>query len=246
MRTFVIFDTHGYYKNLKGLLKAAEILKPLKGNSDHLQKVEDVYVVHIGDLLNCVSDSVEGDLKCLKYVRKGFIDLMLIGNHEHPYFYGPKFSGFAHFTEIQERLRKLYYRERLVAAYHEEGILFTHAGLSDYYSGDWDSAEDAALEINETWQTQPDHTLFSDIGYERMGEAVAGGILWSDWTEQKTSDFDQVVGHTPQKALPPVELVHPNGRKTICGDWGGKWGNHLAGCWVLPGGELDWVLYQGG
>ncbi len=90
---FVVPDVHGDVEALRDLLFAANLITPLG------ERLTDTVVVSIGDLVNSVASSQDADNATIT-AAKSWIDLFVVGNHEHPYFGGPKFSGFAFNPEL--------------------------------------------------------------------------------------------------------------------------------------------------
>lgn len=75
---FVVPDAHGNHHLVRGLLEQEGITN---GRSRIVGS--EVQVVQLGDLANCVQESVQDDLEALSLVGP-VIDFMLVGNHEHP------------------------------------------------------------------------------------------------------------------------------------------------------------------
>jgi len=143
--------------------------------------------VQLGGLCDCVAASAADDLACLAAAREWF-DVVLIGNHEHPYFGGPRFAGFWRCREVGEELRKLDDERVLRPCAFVDGILVSHAGLGAGW-GFADAAEAAGPLAGRA-------SVFAQIGRARGGLADCGGVLWADWSEPEAS-FRQIVGHTP-------------------------------------------------
>ena len=101
---FVTPDAHGNRALVEGLLLQADVLA--HGSGDRLVRDRSIRSVQLGDLCNCVAASAADELACLAAAREWF-DVVLIGNHEHPYFGGPRFAGFWRCREVGEELRKL-------------------------------------------------------------------------------------------------------------------------------------------
>lgn len=242
MKTFVVPDMHGHYDTLKALLKEAGVLD----HQGHRVPDENVTVVSLGDLANAVATDVHGDIQCLRTVGD-WIDLLLMGNHEHPYFGGPAFGGFWRYPEVEVELRRIEAENKLSPAYviqHDEmdirdAILVSHAGLVDTDDGD---AVDAYVSIYDAYAAEGwRHPLFTTIGPHRGGWARYGGLLWSDWMEAKNHNFNQIVGHTPQRKEKPPRRDYANGRWSICIDMGAKSGTGATGVWVDEKGALEFV-----
>ena len=76
----IVPDVHGCLDMAAGLLRKAGALD---GDWARINRGE-LRTVQIGDLLNCVRSSIVDDKRCLDHAREWF-DVLLIGNHEHPY-----------------------------------------------------------------------------------------------------------------------------------------------------------------
>jgi hypothetical protein len=194
LKTLIVPDIHGHFNTLKGLLREAGVLD----NQNH--RVDGWRVIQLGDLANCVAADREGDLACLQTVGD-WIDTMLPGNHEHGYFGGPQFGGFFEYLEVREELNRIERQGHLAPAALVESndgdILVTHAGYVP--SEGIESAVDGFNYATEKWLEDKKHPLFSQIGTSRGGWSANGGLLWSDWMERKAHEFNQIVGHTPQR-----------------------------------------------
>lgn len=195
MNWLLVADVHGQFDLFERLLvKAGAVADGDRASRDELK------VCQIGDLANCVAADREDDLRCLRAAADGWADVVLVGNHEHPYFGGPAFAGFAYFAEVHEELRRLDRLGILQPALRVGNVLVSHAGLTP----DWGftTAEGAVVLIEQQWRLDPTAPLFSRIGRARGGRGEHGGILWSDWSEPKAA-FPQIVGHTPRPGSLP-------------------------------------------
>lgn len=228
VKEFVVGDVHGNVDLLRNLLIRAGILNGAGKRVDH-----DTRVIQIGDLCNCVVESRDGDMACLD-AAPDWLDVVLVGNHEYPYFGGPKFSGFFDFPEVGDKLKTLAKSGLIQPCVYLEGTLVTHAGVSiDHAYHGYSTAFDAMTSIENAWfYSRATDPVLTDIGYARGGCARFGGILWSDRHEPKNRSFPQIVGHTPLDAV-TVDLDHNNPIHYI--DVGGKNASRLAGVWVEGG-----------
>lgn len=226
MKAFIAPDVHGNLDLLAGLLRQEGIIDEGGERIDTTTRT-----IQLGDLCNCVGSSVIDDNRCLDHVGKWFDDY-LVGNHEHPYFGGPRFSGFWADSALRHRVR----RAITGAAVAVDGVLVTHAGLAPEWETEADTADEAADWLNEVWNMDPTACVFSQVGGARGGGAQFGGTLWADWSEPKA--FRQLVGHTPGAEARYLE--GPGGWLAVCIDVGGKHGERLVGAW-LRDGELEVV-----
>ncbi len=241
MPVFVVADAHGRHDLVEGLLNQERLLRG--------QRADGTAVVHVGDLINAVASSISDDLECLRRAREWF-DVYLVGNHEHPYFGGPRFSGFWRDPEIERALFALESIIQPTLAY--EGVLVSHAGLTVEMAGPeedhsgWETAEAADEEIRWAWSQRSMRgtiPLFAAIGWSRGGSSRFGGILWSDWEEPKALAFNQVVGHSVGRE---VRWQRRDGKFAVCIDLGAskEVNGALAGAWIRDG-EVEVVTYAG-
>lgn len=240
---FVIADAHGNLDAVAGLLRQERILNDEWGREDY-----DTTVIQIGDLCNCVASSIADDSRCLDHVEQ-WLDIYLVGNHEHPVFGGPAFSGFYPDPVVAHRLRLLNSLGIVKPCVAVDGVLVSHAGLAEAFD-DWAGNADAetfAKRVQDLWAGNPRDDVFSTIGRSRGGWSETGGLLWSDWRERKSRRFSQVVGHTVGDSIRWVktrEGQEPDGWFAVCIDLGAKdYGSRIAGAWVRDG-KCDPVVYD--
>lgn len=256
MNTFVIPDIHGDLGILYGLLHSQGIVNRSWERID-----KETTVVQLGDLAHCVSASTTGDEACLGKTEEWF-DVYLIGNHEHPYFGGPRFNGFWLNPVIGHKLQLLNGIGLIKAAHAVDGILLTHAGVIEGATLDNDigpgTSEEWASVLNDLWQRNTIHPIFSTIGESRGGSARNGGILWSDFSEPKHDGFPQIVGHTVDEKVrlrrrpfaeawgPPQYPFEINHGDVLCLDIGSDGTTaapRIAGCWIREG-TVEVVFYN--
>ena len=201
---YIVSDVHGDYEGLRKALYRAELF------DNHGLKDPNAFILQIGDLANCVRDSVEDDLKCLSMVGKE-IDMMLVGNHEIPYFdLDNTFSGFFSNEGISEILWELaeaglflpsyVYLPESVPEYYQADVLISHAGISQSQLnfGTGTTALEVHNKLLYEWEAKNfGHYLFRDCGRARCGMQAVGGMLWCDFDREfEPTHFPQIVGHT--------------------------------------------------
>lgn len=179
---FVAADAHGRLDLIRGLIEQAGA-----------ERGPGRTIVHLGDLCNCVASSIGDDLAVLTAAPDLF-DVLLCGNHEHPYFGGPAFAGFHRSEDVAHAMLRLPWQ----AAFGSREFLITHAGLAPAWGFAGSAAIHHADVLNSAWAEDPGrHPFFASIGRDRGGNSEWGGILWADWQEPKsTAGFSQIVGHT--------------------------------------------------
>lgn len=193
---YIISDTHGNIEGLERALFKARITDAL----GRRQMPRNNTVISIGDLANCVGNSVMGDHECLSLVGS-VIDYLIVGNHEMGYF-DPEnyFSGFRYHEGIHRTLRELHENDLVIPAWLEGDTLISHAGVSkSMLAGRFDSDAITVYErIKDHWNAHNyKHSFFSSIGHCRGGRQSCGGILWCDFhMEFQPTSFPQIVGHS--------------------------------------------------
>lgn len=259
-KVFYIGDSHSNYRSVIGLLKQVGIC-----GGDGKRIDFDTFVVHNGDLANCVLKSRDEDLRSLALVGD-IIDLLLLGNHEAPYFNITSFNGFFHYPEIKEKLFELEERGLIKIAYAvlDDPLLLSHAGLNKSWQST-ETANEAAKLVNYAFKTRQNPAVLTAVGVSRGGWGE-GGILWADWSEGKTTKFTQIVGHSAGDGIRCKNGKHGNhyldphstnktfkyGEENLafCIDIGcNKTGFYpkdaLAGCWIDPNEKtLEFVIYN--
>lgn len=237
MRYFVVPDLHGRMSLASGLLFEAGLIdeRGVRVSRD------DVRVVQLGDLANCCAGDRDRDLALLRKARAWF-DVILVGNHEHPYFGGPRFNGFFPLNEVEQAIRNLSWRP----AYAVGGTLLTHAGVTPGwfkgFGGNDLGAADAEAILNAAWKANPARSpFFATISYARGGYAKNGGVIWSDWNrERRDYRFSQVHGHTPVASGPKKRQSPKRGTFAINLDVGGHGPvSRIVGLWLDEDGKPD-------
>ena len=187
MKALVISDVHGDFESLRTILRCNGII-----DKDGRRKNSNSWVIQIGDLANCVENSISGDIKCLNTVGT-WIDFLIMGNHEIPYFdRDNRFSGFYWNAEIADILDNLANEERIIPSFLAGDYLISHAGWDRSIHPMYQTAEDVRNFLdNLHWNSH----YFSLIGKSRGGIHDHGGILWEDFRDLDSS-FPQIVGHT--------------------------------------------------
>lgn len=230
---FVIADAHGRHDLVRGLLRQEGLLN----GRDVLDRTGPK-VVQIGDLCNCVSSSIDADRECLKRAPDWF-DVYLVGNHEHPYFDGPAFSGFWRDPEIRELLLRYAARGLMRPCLAVGDILVTHAGLTSRWGGLVETAAEAEDWLTKEWESRRTALVFSAISRTRGGFDRSGGVLWADWSEPKRMAFSQLVGHTAG------DEIRSRGRsqhRAVCIDLGAGHNDRIAGAWIRDG-KIEVVIH---
>lgn len=229
---FVVGDIHGHYESLRELLLAAELIYR-DDSLTELGKLIDK--LQIGDLANAVYEDIDGDLKCLQTVFEyDWFDFILIGNHEAPLFMeSPPFGGYYKDDAVATAYRRLGHHGKLLPSFVVGDTLISHAGVAKKFSyANVDEAHEVIQKEFEMVTIERGHSLLlNGIGRSRGGRDTSGGILWCDWMEAKSPNYNQIVGHTPQAKI--QKRNYPStGNWSVCVDVGAKSGNKPIGLWL--------------
>ena len=220
-------------------------------------------VVSLGDLANATLNDVNGDEQCLLKVRDWF-DYIILGNHESGYLFRDMgFNGYHEAPHLKSLYNSLYRQGIVVPAVMIGNTLLSHAGVHEYFDfQDSDEAFDAIWEVWEnyneyetSWNEDgtsehrfsfrngqieiPKSMLLNAVGKARGGDLPFGGILWSDWREErKNINFNQIVGHTPISDGPVLTTYESKGVFTLNLDVDAKSGKTPFGIWIDEEGDL--------
>jgi len=211
----VVGDLHGDHRGLQQLLRHIGVI-------DWNGKRQPGYhVVQLGDLVHVGPQTVGADIITMELVQKGWVDMVLCGNHELLHAYGLSCGWFLGIDEeadtVGPLLRNMVEYGQLRPAAALDGWLLTHAGLHPRYAGKFvdEGATDAAkvaARLNDAFDEalapggMP--AVFSSIGPIRSGgqDLRPGGIFWADAAEMKgaadENTLPQIFGHTPQSGFP--------------------------------------------
>jgi len=264
MRAFIVPDLHGRTDLMLGLLRAAGVATP---DGRRAQETERDTVISVGDLINGAMSSWDDDERTLREA-DGLIDLVVIGNHEHPYYGGVPFSGFSPSPAVRSALNSWERAGKMIRQAVIGDTLVTHAGVHSKFR--FETALGAAAAIEDAWDnyeryaavklggvvytrnrdftftkpsngkqyTLPMASLVDGMPEKRGGWLRYGGVLWSDWSEPKNTSFSQVCGHTPVETG-PVLVQHLKSEKfTVNIDTGAKSGKGPVGVWLDGDGEI--------
>lgn len=219
---FIIGDVHGHYEPLRALLIKAGLMSSKDERLD-----PSVTIIQLGDLGHFGYESSTSDLACYKLASKLRMHV-LWGNHDRANFdFRHSFSGFrkANF-ETLEIIRSIH----PTFALESHGYVLTHAGIHPTYESFLPptlSPRECATKINSVRAIVTG--LTDDIGPRRGGSSTNGGILWRDDSEELSSAFPQIYGHTRG-------FIRKHGR-SYCIDIANRGTNNLAGIW-LPSMEI--------
>ena len=212
-------DLHGELDGFLELLLHAGLIDGRvrwKGGNKTLVQVGDVvdrgpHPVDVNNLLARLQREAE---------QKGGKVVRLLGNHELELLRGNIYLTTLPLDQAQEYHRQLacdILEGKVLAAYSQQGYLFTHAGLTGEMlslltktlGGLPHDEPGLADVINKTlvlavMRGDYSHPIFN-IGVSRGGHHRHGGIFWEDVRElfasDGSSDIRQVVGHTPLKRI---------------------------------------------
>lgn len=203
---------------------AHQLLDCERCDGDGITRVNhDVTVVQLGDLghFGGSTGSPTGDMMTYNFARKGWVDIILWGNHDRAVFdQGHIFGGyFPPNYETQHMMKSLVAEGRYRLAYAAHGFLLTHAGLHlAFRDNDVDPKLKEDPEVFAEWVNQlsdpaylPKFTdenrqeirnlmgVVNSISTRRGGSSRYGGILWRDISEKLYMGFRQVFGHSASR-----------------------------------------------
>lgn len=282
-------DVHGHLDRLEALLKQEGIIGecpkcwgtgdklPVKVDLPQMAVVEicpncdgdgitrinhDVTVVQLGDLGHFgESASPTGDMLCYSFAHKGWVDIVLWGNHDRAVVAeNHAFAGYLPPSPETKHLMTMLANEgRYLLAYEAHGFLLTHAGLHAAFR-DQPVPENIKADpgvfadwINQGAEPQGLFSISKNImavrdavGVHRGGSSRYGGILWRDISEKLYMGFRQVFGHSASRDA-TVQYVWEKGHTgkpeacgnvkpgqgwSYCVDLGGRDNGLLAGIWL--------------
>ena len=208
----VVSDIHGQYEQVVCLLRSAALVDNKLNWSGG-----DTLVIQMGDVIDKGPQSMLVDELLDKLqtqaARDGGELVRLVGNHEAELIMGNFFISEMSRKEAaayQKKLTEHVLEGRIKAAHYEQGLLFTHAGVTNkllnifkMQLGVLTEAKVAAL-INNIFVNSVRHSFYKhpifNISVTRGGRDKYGGIFWEDledlYMSFARSPIRQVVGHT--------------------------------------------------
>lgn len=138
--------------------------------------------------------------------------VLLWGNHDLSE-YMPEIFRCAGFNQRTSDLVREVFRKNehlFQIAYNWNRVLFTHAGLTDSFAkqleiddfqNGWSNI--VANELNTLLDTEEKRNMLAQVGQARGGASIPS-VIWADKAELEedpSSDFIQVVGHTPVEEI---------------------------------------------
>jgi hypothetical protein len=178
-------------------------------------------VIWLGDTWDQWGDSPEIAAATARWFKEKLADprnVMLLGNHDQALRWcGNGFAFCSGFTEAKSHaVRKILTQadfEKLLPFYVEQDILFTHAGLDEYWLS-WAAAHGYAMPdaatlsdimswLTEIWPAVQEkydegscHPLL-EAGQDRGGVQRVGGFTWADFSNHRViRGIRQICGHT--------------------------------------------------
>jgi len=178
-------------------------------------------VIYLGDVFDQYGDTPEIAASTARWFKEKLADprnVMLLGNHDQALRWCT--NGFAfcsNFTEAKSHaVRKILTQadfERLLPFHVDQDILFTHAGLDEYWLS-WAAAHGYAMPdaatlsdivswLTEIWPAVQDrydsgscHPLL-EAGQDRGGVQRVGGFTWADFSSHHVIEKTrQICGHS--------------------------------------------------
>lgn len=143
--------------------------------------------------------------------KKTYFDkvILLLGNHDIQYVYeneNYECSGYQQHMMISYNILFKEHLGLFQVAYQIGAYIWTHAGIVKSWYNRW-VALDANIEgdsiadkLNFMMCSSYYRRLLFQVGYERGGSNLYGGIVWADKKETESDillGYSQIVGHTP-------------------------------------------------
>jgi hypothetical protein len=224
MRTLVIPDIH----NKIGVAESI------------IQQEPHNLLLLLGDFFDDYGDSPSDALNTAKWLKDKLYapnTKVLFGNHDFGYMYPRnQYASCSGYTkEKNEAIRSVltqddFSRLAYYHADHQANILFTHAGLCNWFvkrwAKDYSATEPTLLqaictyldqqtsEVPQLYEMGSQHLLMG-AGYDRGGWNEVGGIIWADFrNHHPIPGIRQVFGHTKQSLGEPT-IMGVNERNRI-------------------------------
>lgn len=157
-------------------------------------------IILLGDYFddwNAIPPEYVQMIECLEKALKDERVIPLVGNHELSYL-GFPCSG--HLREVEFEVKDwLLNEKRLRFVYSEDGVLYSHAGVTSSWLAENRITEANNVdEVSKAIDNLPHIRQFATAGRMRGGNGTPSP-LWADLTEliQDPIPIRQVVGHTP-------------------------------------------------
>ena len=188
MRTLVLGDIHGH-----------SAWKSIVNN----EKYDNV--VFLGDYLDAFNvtpeDIADNLLDIIKFKEKmGDKCRLCYGNHDHSYWNSERCSGYNwHGRHLYMPLLEDMFRENMLdLIYIQDDIIFSHAGVSDYWLKKVTMLDDVR-EINFDSVTLDSLDWNMLTGYDGYGNTISQSPIWirpQSLLKSKVDGYRQIVGHT--------------------------------------------------
>lgn len=188
MRTLVLGDIHGH-----------SAWKSIVNN----EKYDNV--VFLGDYLDAFNvtpeDIADNLLDIIKFKEKmGDKCHLCYGNHDHSYWNSERCSGYNwHGRHLYMPLLEDMFRENMLdLIYIQDDIIFSHAGVSDYWLKNVTMLDDVR-EVNFDSVTLDSLNWNMLTGYDGYGNTISQSPIWirpQSLLKSKVDGYRQIVGHT--------------------------------------------------
>lgn len=188
MRTLVLGDIHGHSD-----------WKSIVNNEEYDN------VVFLGDYLDAFNvtpeDIADNLLDIIKFKEKmGDKCRLCYGNHDHSYWNSEYCSGYNwHGRHLYMPLLEDMFRENMLdLIYIQDDIIFSHAGVSDYWLKKATMLDDVR-EVNFDSVTLDSLNWNMLTGYDGYGNTISQSPIWirpQSLLKSKVDGYRQIVGHT--------------------------------------------------
>jgi hypothetical protein len=218
VKTFILGDIHGAYKNCLEILKSINVVD----ERGRWRKGLKATLIQVGDVI----DRGDDPLKSFRLLRElqeeaqneGGMVIRLLGNHELSCIGGPKAPGGIEGYLLTDIIKKDIIDGKIIAAHILDDWTVVHAGITPKISAG-KNINELAEYLNSKLVDAVKNDDFSDeiffVGRSRGGYKEPG-IFWADYDLDLLPFEDklikQIVGHTPSFGVKPKFKVSPGGK----------------------------------
>lgn len=172
-------------------------------------------VIFLGDYFDSFDITPNSQLENYKEISK-FRDnnknkvITLLGNHEYHYITTTsKYSGWKNITNVIAHdiiLKDFNDNNKLKYVYKHNNILFSHAGISNYWL--YEVAETTLENLLENQVHLKHFDINFFLNFDRYGNSKSNGPLWirpASLIDDTILGYKQVVGHTHMKQITNID-----------------------------------------
>lgn len=207
MRIVVLGDTHGH--DTWRSIADKETFDKIILLGDYLDSYTLQSEVIAENLKNIIAFKRELGDKCV----------LIYGNHDHSYFNGERCSGYNWHGRISYMplLNELHNDGLWKIVHIEDDIIFSHAGVSDYWMRkvcEVDKPQDITFENIMATNAGLDLLDWNCLtGYDGYGDTISQSPIWirpHSLLKSRVEGYRQVVGHTHLKSPTEIDGIYFN------------------------------------